>query len=117
MSDDMRKDFEAWYLRESGHTAGPLWNGQYASGRVEDMWQGYQAGRVSKAGWIAFNDRAPESEVDVLVTDGKSVAAASWFLSPGGDWYAACVGGYDGEICFDVAHWMPLPAAPDQEGK
>ncbi|HHA1746933.1 TPA: DUF551 domain-containing protein [Enterobacter roggenkampii] len=57
-------------------------------------------------GWVACSERMPETMVSVLVT---------------GTWFHHSVAFWDGlswcDLDFEqpVTHWMPLPAAPQQE--
>lgn len=57
-------------------------------------------------GWIPCSDRMPDTMISVLVT---------------GDWFHHAVSFWDGASWCDldfeppVTHWMPLPAAPQQE--
>ncbi|MCO6599434.1 DUF551 domain-containing protein [Enterobacter hormaechei] len=59
-------------------------------------------------GWVACSERIPETMVSVLVT---------------GTWFHHAVAFWDGlswcDLDFEqpVTHWMPLPAAPQQEVK
>ena len=59
-------------------------------------------------GWVACSERMPETMVSVLVT---------------GTWFHNSVAFWDGLSWYDldfeqpVTHWMPLPAAPQQEVK
>ncbi|MBQ0459617.1 hypothetical protein DD602_26440 [Enterobacter cloacae complex sp. 743-2DZ2F-22B] len=59
-------------------------------------------------GWVACSERMPETMVSVLVT---------------GTWFHHAVAFWDGlswcDLDFEqpVTHWMPLPAAPQQEVK
>ncbi|HID5226207.1 TPA: DUF551 domain-containing protein [Enterobacter roggenkampii] len=59
-------------------------------------------------GWVACSERMPETMVSVLVT---------------GTWFHHAVAFWDGlswcDLDFEppVTHWMPLPAAPQQEAK
>lgn len=59
-------------------------------------------------GWVACSERMPEEMVSVLAT---------------GDWFDYAVTAWDGGKWLDfdyepqVTHWMPLPAAPQQEVK
>jgi len=59
-------------------------------------------------GWVACSERIPEAMVSVLVT---------------GTWFHHAVAFWDGlswcDLDFEqpVTHWMPLPAAPQQEVK
>ncbi|UQQ51920.1 DUF551 domain-containing protein [Enterobacter roggenkampii] len=60
----------------------------------------------SPDGWVACSERMPETMVSVLVT---------------GTWFHHAVAFWDGlswcDLDFEppVTHWMPLPAAPQQE--
>ncbi|HGH4714790.1 TPA: DUF551 domain-containing protein, partial [Enterobacter roggenkampii] len=62
----------------------------------------------SPDGWVACSERMPETMVSVLVT---------------GTWFHHAVAFWDGfswcDLDFEqpVTHWMPLPAAPQQEVK
>ncbi|MBT2007054.1 DUF551 domain-containing protein [Enterobacter hormaechei subsp. xiangfangensis] len=63
-------------------------------------------------GWVACSERMPEQFVEVLVCteDGSRYVAA---LNQSMNWD-------DGDFFDDiqyVTHWMPLPAAPQQEVK
>ena len=73
-----------------------------------------QAGNspVIPDGWVACSERMPEQFVEVLVCteDGSRYVAA---LNQSMNWD-------DGDFFDDiqyVTHWMPLPAAPQQEAK
>ncbi|HHO0151036.1 TPA: DUF551 domain-containing protein [Enterobacter asburiae] len=61
---------------------------------------------VIQDGWVACSERMPETMVSVLVT---------------GTWFHHSVAFWDGlswcDLDFEqpVTHWMPLPAAPQQE--
>jgi hypothetical protein len=74
----------------------------------------YEAGNypVIPDGWVACSERMPEKFVEVLVCteDGSRYVAA---LNQSMNWD-------DGDFFDDiqyVTHWMPLPAAPQQEVK
>ncbi len=74
----------------------------------------YEAGNspVIPYGWVACSERMPEQFVEVLVCteDGSRYVAA---LNQSMNWD-------DGDFFDDiqyVTHWMPLPAAPQQEVK
>ncbi|MEP8746427.1 DUF551 domain-containing protein [Enterobacter hormaechei] len=70
----------------------------------------YEAGNspMIPDGWVACSERIPEAMVSVLVT---------------GTWFHHAVAFWDGlswcDLDFEqpVTHWMPLPAAPQQEVK
>lgn len=78
-------------------------------------------------GWIACSERMPEEDTYNVVADIGSegniyCAAAAWFIhgnfSP---MDGVSASNYDGgasiEIDMHISHWMPLPAAPQQEAK
>lgn len=78
-------------------------------------------------GWIACSERMPEEDTYNVVADIGSegniyCAAAAWFIhgnfSP---MDGVSASNYDGgasiEIDMHISHWMPLPAAPQQEVK
>ncbi|CZZ71780.1 DUF551 domain-containing protein [Enterobacter hormaechei] len=62
-------------------------------------------------GWVACSERMPEGMTDVHISNGHDVGQGWW---DGETWqtqhdYYSVPG--------DVTHWMPLPAAPQQEVK
>ena len=59
-------------------------------------------------GWVACSERMPETMVSVLVT-------GTWFHHAVAFWDGLCWCDLDFEQ--PVTHWMPLPAAPQQEVK
>ena len=73
----------------------------------------YEAGNspVIPDGWVACSERMPEGMTDVHISNGHDVGQGWW---DGETWqtqhdYYSVPG--------DVTHWMPLPAAPQQEVK
>ncbi|HDR2748977.1 TPA: DUF551 domain-containing protein [Enterobacter asburiae] len=92
---EMDDDFDSAF--EHGKAVG--WNAYRAA-----MLQG--ADGYSPDGWVACSERMPETMVSVLVT---------------GTWFHHAVAFWDGlswcDLDFEppVTHWMPLPAAPQQE--
>lgn len=97
---EMDDDFDSAF--EHGKAVG--WNACRAA-----MLQGADGNSpVIPGGWVACSERIPEAMVSVLVT---------------GTWFHHAVAFWDGlswcDLDFEqpVTHWMPLPAAPQQEVK
>jgi hypothetical protein len=72
---------------------------------------------MSDSPWVSVNDRLPEKDVGVLVTDGNVVTAARMCRNRFGviELDGHCFGGYEWEFYFgdeDVTHWMSLPLPP-----
>ena len=69
---------------------------------------------VTPDGWISCSERMPKGYADVLVTDGEHVEVKWWDES--GYWNSWAE--LNSDIFADeITHWMPLPAAPQQEVK
>ena len=97
---EMDDDFDSAF--EHGKAVG--WNAYRAA-----MLQGADGNApVISDGWVACSERMPETMVSVLVT---------------GTWFHHAVAFWDGfswcDLDFEqpVSHWMPLPAAPQQEAE
>ncbi|MEG1350096.1 MAG: DUF551 domain-containing protein [Hafnia sp.] len=76
-----------------------------------------QAGNspVAPDGWIPVSERMPsDGDIVLVVDDGYFVCEAQ---HRSGNFYSTVRGRDDffETECRDVAHWMPLPAAPQQE--
>ncbi|OIZ54277.1 hypothetical protein BEH71_10295 [Citrobacter freundii] len=72
-----------------------------------------QAGNspVTPDGWIPVSERMPEGMTDVHISNGLDVGQGWW----DGDTWQTQHDYYS--VPGDVTHWMPLPAAPQQEVK
>ncbi|EQA1635878.1 DUF551 domain-containing protein [Enterobacter hormaechei] len=83
----------------------------------------YEAGNSTATpdGWVACSERMPSPSTGVIV-------AAPWQSAPGGyamKWATNCPGHPDADIdgwvipgaSWSPTHWMPLPAAPQEEVK
>lgn len=78
-------------------------------------------------GWVACSERMPEEDSYVVAAELGSgniyAAVASWFLHGRFNLMedGISASNYDGGACIEmnlsVTHWMPLPAAPQQEVK
>lgn len=116
----MSREFADWFFDNKKDGCGNVWFMMMAA-----MWEGWQ-GRAAMLqgaepvsnldelpdGWVACSERMPEQFVEVLVCteDGSRYVAA---LNQSMNWD-------DGDFFDDiqyVTHWMPLPAAPQQEVK
>ena len=62
-------------------------------------------------GWVACSERMPEGMTDVHISNGHDVGEGWW----DGDTWQTQHDYYS--VPGDVTHWMPLPAAPQQEVK
>ncbi|EBS3741953.1 DUF551 domain-containing protein [Salmonella enterica subsp. enterica serovar Saintpaul] len=76
-----------------------------------------QAGKypATQDGWIPVSERMPaDGDIVLVVDDGYFVCEAQ---HRSGNFYSTARGRDDffEAECRDVAHWMPLPAAPQQE--
>ena len=62
---------------------------------------------VNKKVWVSFEERLPEEDATVLVTDGKRQTveqATSYVLN--------CIRESENYYFSTLTHWMPLPAPP-----
>lgn len=67
-------------------------------------------------GWVACSERMPEEGDDMIVfTDDIVMSGVSYSKKKG--FYLQALGYDDDEPVDNVTHWMPLPAAPQQEVK
>lgn len=73
----------------------------------------YEAGNspVISDGWVACSERMPEGMTDVHISNGHDVGQGWW----DGDTWQTQHDYYS--VPGDVTHWMPMPAAPQQEVK
>ena len=99
---EMDDDFDSAF--EHGKAVG--WNA-YRAALLQSFGNSEQLNSpVIQDGWVACSERMPETMVSVLVT---------------GTWFHHAVAFWDGlswcDLDFEppVTHWMPLPAAPQQE--
>jgi hypothetical protein len=71
---------------------------------------------VIPGGWIACSERMPEETGDIIVvSDGIVMSGISYSRKKG--FYLQALEYDADEPVDDVTHWMPLPAAPQQEVK
>ncbi|MHA1180920.1 DUF551 domain-containing protein [Enterobacter ludwigii] len=96
------------------------WNGSQFTHRVtQALWRMYQASPgnypVIPDGWVACSERMPNIGVPVITCCGDVVqyAAYAWDGKEWQDWYEE----YDKLPASTFTHWMPRPAAPQQEVK
>lgn len=59
--------------------------------------------------WISVEDRLPEFDERVFVTDGFYVGEG--YINPSAQWFRS--NGF--QRLSDITHWMPLPAPPEKE--
>jgi hypothetical protein len=60
--------------------------------------------------WISIQDTQPNSDGTFLVTDGKNVTMAEWYVK--GGWSLSREDKAVGFFPNSITHWMPLPAPP-----
>ncbi|HCJ7367120.1 TPA: DUF551 domain-containing protein [Enterobacter hormaechei subsp. xiangfangensis] len=73
-------------------------------------------GPVIQDGWVACSERMPEEGDDMIVfTDEIVMSGVSYSKKKG--FYLQALEYDDDEPVDNVTHWMPLPAAPQQEVK
>jgi hypothetical protein len=71
---------------------------------------------VIAEGWVACSERMPEETGDIIVvSDGIVMSGVSYSRKKG--FYLQALEYDADEPVDDVTHWMPLPAAPQQEVK
>ena len=97
---------------------------EYACCIAADMWNACRAAMLQAGNspvtpdcWIPVSERMPaDGDIVLVVDDGCFVCEAQ---HRSGNFYSTARGGDDffETECRDVAHWMPLPAAPQQEVK
>ncbi|HBV5205483.1 TPA: DUF551 domain-containing protein [Enterobacter hormaechei] len=77
----------------------------------------YEAGNspVIPDGWVACSERMPEADDMIVFTDDIVMSGVSYSKKKG--FYLQALGYDDDEPVDNVTHWMPLPAAPQQEVK
>lgn len=64
--------------------------------------------------WISLEDNLPDSDKDVLVTDGHIVCAAAYYILNSGDkiW---CPCKMCGKADIAITHWIPFPQPPSNK--
>lgn len=74
---------------------------------------------VTPDGWIPVSDRMPERDVDVQVycADKKEQMVGYMERNETEGWFRFASLPNGGGVYCKPTHWMPLPAAPQQEGK
>lgn len=112
----MSREFADWFFDNKKAGCGNVWFMMMAA-----MWEGWQ-GRAAMLhvaepvrGWIPCSERMPEFDTSVLL----------YFPDYGGHIESGCIGDegdgpyhyfFDGDsLRHEPTHWMPLPAAPQQE--
>ncbi|HFI8355602.1 TPA: DUF551 domain-containing protein [Escherichia coli] len=112
----------AWKLRnmltEHGHLNGRQFNNLKGC-FYEALKVAMRNYPVTPDGWISCSERMPEDNKMLLAfSQGQIVAAYwNWVMSPIDYKKYRAFTYLSGNILDDVTHWMPLPAAPQQEVK
>lgn len=102
---EMDDDFDSAF--EHGKAVG--WNA-YRAAMLQSFGNSEQLNSpVIPDGWVACSERMPEGMTDVHISNGHDVGQGWW----DGDTWQTQHDYYS--VPGDVTHWMPLPAAPQQE--
>ncbi|MFD2020991.1 DUF551 domain-containing protein [Pseudocitrobacter faecalis] len=124
---DADDNFYSWFGRE--------WHEHYQQNQyttaakqmlgvmAESAWKASRAAMLQDGnspvipdGWVACSERMPEAGDDMIVfTDEIVMSGVSYSKKKG--FYIQALEYDDDEPVDNVTHWMPLPAAPQQEGK
>lgn len=73
----------------------------------------FEKGKPYYSGWISVNEKLPESDDKILVTNGKEVYQGyEYNVFPDERPYAFWVDDY---LFIDITHWMPMPTPPNIE--
>ena len=71
--------------------------------------------KKNKVKWVLFKDKLPKSGQEVLISDGKIVAAAKIIIDKEDIFYLGC--DFSGWKWFftkdDITHWALLPEPPE----
>ncbi|MGX4999601.1 DUF551 domain-containing protein [Enterobacter hormaechei] len=122
---DLDEGFEEWYSEgESGAgSVAPGWFSEAMKPVFLGTWRACRAAMLKGAdgnspvipdGWVACSERMPKKGEEVLCTDqfeNYETALYDTGYIPGPPFFATTAGE------FHPTHWMPLPAAPQQEVK
>lgn len=119
-SESERASFEAWITlppfekdvdRRPEHSA---WPWKYRDYSVEMAWEAWQARASLPAptGWQQI-ETAPKGGEKFLAWRRHSTLPLIVFYNEDYDQYES----NEGNLVFSLTHWMPLPAAPSQEGR
>lgn len=76
---------------------------------ASDVWNACRAAMLKAGpvtGWIKCSERMPEDVNTVITSNGIDIGHAWW---DGDRWFE------DDPVAEGITHWMPLPAAPEQE--
>ncbi|HID8519948.1 TPA: DUF551 domain-containing protein [Enterobacter asburiae] len=109
---EMDDDFDSAF--EHGKAVG--WNA-YRAAMLQSFGNSEQLNSpVIQDGWVACVERMPEETGDIIVvSDGIVMSGISYSRKKG--FYLQALEYDADETVDDVTHWMPLPAAPQQEAE
>lgn len=124
-SRDLDEGFEKWYTGDACGTKSiaPEWFSEALKPVFLGTWRACRAAMLQGAdgnspvipgGWVACSERMPKKGEEVLCTDqfeNYETALYDTGYIPGPPFFATTAGE------FHPTHWMPLPAAPQQEAK
>ncbi|EPU0216576.1 DUF551 domain-containing protein [Enterobacter hormaechei] len=111
-----RNDADGWWMYKGRRVGGGCaeWYNRALDDCRAAMLQGAEPVTTAYKlpdGWVACSERMPEGMTDVHISNGHDVGQGWW----DGDTWQTQHDYYS--VPGDVTHWMPLPAAPQQEVK
>ncbi|EGQ5285099.1 DUF551 domain-containing protein [Escherichia coli] len=116
---EMDDDFDSAF--EHGKAVG--WNA-YRAAMLQSFGNSEQLNSpVIPDGWVACSERMPDIDTEIFYfckDDGLrdcGIVSSSNFSDSGDAQLYVHAEGYDLRLGVDITHWMPLPAAPQQEVK
>ena len=113
-----REEFEAWFI-STGHEKTALNRHKfYVEGMVEEMWMAWKAAKAQGVPqWIPVSERLPDEGVLCIVFGVNGVVNNHFeYYKPTHiqGYFDSVIDGCVLELD-EVTHWMPLPAAPEQQ--
>lgn len=104
--------FEKWFAADCAFDESPSATEEDNLAWKESYWRVWCACRAAMlkagpvTGWIKCSERMPEHANTVITSNGIDIGHAWW---DGDRWFE------DDPVAEGITHWMPLPAAPEQD--